>query len=70
MLYDEEDELYLEELHRVFEEYRDDEDVDLDDLFLRYPPLNQTTQHWHTGSALQRALSAESGCRVYESPVA
>ena len=45
MLYDEEDELYLEELHRVFEEYRDDEDADLDDLFLRYPPL-ESVEHW------------------------
>ena len=45
MLYDEEDEVYLEELYRVFEEYRDDEEADLDDLFLRYPPL-ETIEYW------------------------
>ena len=48
MLYDEEDEMYLEELHRVFEEYRDDEEADLDDLFLRYPPL-ESVEHWFKG---------------------
>jgi hypothetical protein len=45
MLPDEEYEAYLEELGRVFEEYRDDEEADLDDLFLRYPTL-ETIEHW------------------------
>jgi hypothetical protein len=56
MLYDEEDEAYLEELGRVFEEYRDDEEADLDDLFLRYPPL-ETIEHWF--KAFNRDLDDE-----------
>ena len=33
------------------------------------PELNQTTQHWHTGSTHKRVISVRLGHRVYESRV-
>ena len=33
------------------------------------PVLNQTTQHWYTGSSHKHVGLGASGCRVYESPV-
>src|SRR5262249_31270375 len=37
--------------------------------FGRETYLNQTTQHWHTGSSYKRAEEAFLGHQVYESPV-